>query len=423
MLIRIPILYKFILGFLTVVAVSVFIPHLVEKLVVVEGLRTIVTVLFALVAGLIMSLIITKTLTKNFNRLTFLAGRISHGDLTYKRRKLDAPRYTLDESNDLEESLMLMTANLKDIVSKVQEITSDIVNTQSAFNEIVGKSHETANAVTKGSARIFDGAIEQANHIEETSRTVRLMSELADDVTTKVTDTANASQKVNTTVQKGTVTATNVIEKMENIFAGIEKTEGAAKELEEKFNDISRVLDLIVHIARQTDILAMNATIEASKAGEHGQGFALVAEEIRHLADSTGKSVEDVSTMVNTLKGEMQISTKYASESASYIREGRDDISKIRSVLNDISDYTADVVEKSQVITSLSDQQKEKAKSAVKSIEEVAKIAKTNLSVTESVETEIEKHTDIIGKTLGESKKLASLSEDLNTVLSRFKVE
>lgn len=423
MKLRVPIGYKFILGFILVVAVSAFVPDIIDKTEVVEWMKEPISFLVAILVGLILGTVFSKTFTRNFSRLTFIAGRISHGDLTYKRRKSDSPAFTTDESTDLEEALILMIANLKDIVIKVQETTADIVSTQSAFQSIVEKSHETSNAVTKGSSKIFDGAIEQANHIETTSRTVRSMSELADNVTTKVTDTANASQKVNSIVQKGTNTATGVIENMEKIFSGIEKTEGAATKLESKFDDISRILDLIIHISRQTDILAMNATIEASKAGEHGKGFAMVAEEVRHLADSTGTSVEDVSEIVKTLKNEMHLSVQYATENSSYIKEGRDDIRKIRDVLNDISDYTEDVVERANTITTLSDQQKDKAESAVNTIEEVAKIAKSNLSVTANVETAIEEHVETIEETLEECKKLSTLSEELNSVLSRFKVE
>ncbi len=423
MKLRVPIGYKFILGFILVVAVSAFVPDIINKTEIVEWMKEPVSFLVAILVGLVLGTIFSRSFTKNFSRLTFIASRISHGDLTYKRRKSDSPSFTTDESTDLEEALILMIANLKDIVIRVQETTADILTTQNAFQEIVEKSNETSNDVTKGSSKIFDGAIVQANHIEETSGIVKSMSELADDVTIKITDTANASRKVNTVVQKSTATATSVIEKMENIFSGIEKTEGAATKLENKFDDISRILDLIIHIARQTDILAMNATIEASKAGEHGKGFAMVAEEIRHLADNTGQSVEDVANIVKTLKDETHLSAQYATESSSYIKEGRDDIRKIRDILSDISDYTGDVVEKSMVITALSDKQKEKAQDAVQTIEKVAKIAQNNLAITESVETAIENHVKVIEETLEECNKLTTLSDELNSVLTRFKVE
>lgn len=423
MKLRVPIGYKFILGFILVVAVSAFVPDIIDKTEVVEWMKEPLSFLVAILVGLILGTVFSKTFTKNFSRLTFIASRISHGDLTYKKRKSDGGQYTVDESTDLEEALILMIENLKEIVIRVQDTTADIVSTQNAFQIIVEKSRETSNEVTKGSSKIFDGAIEQANHIEATSKAVKLMSELADNVTTKITDTAKASQKVNSIVQKGTATATGVIENMETIFSGIEKTEDAATKLESKFDDISRILDLIIHIARQTDILAMNATIEASKAGEHGKGFAMVAEEVRHLADSTGTSVEDVSEIVKTLKDEMHLSVKYATDNASNIKEGRDEIRKIRSLLNDISDYTEDVVDRSVSIVTLSDQQKDKAENAVNTIEEVAKIAKSNLSVTANVETAIEKHVEAIEETLEECKKLATLSNELNSVLSKFKVD
>jgi methyl-accepting chemotaxis protein len=288
------------------------------------------------------------------------------------------------------------------------------------FSSVVTKGHETSKEVISGSSSIFDGALEQANHIGEVSGSVKSMSELADDVAKKVTESANASQKVNSMVQRGATTATSAMEKMETIFKGIENTESAAIRLKEKLNDIPKILDVITHISRQTDLLALNATIEASKAGENGRGFAMVAEEVRRFADNTNNSVEDVSLIVKELKMEVERVVASASEGTSNLKGGRDDLRKIREILVDITNYTSDVAEKSTLILGLTHKQKEKVERTVQTIEQVANIASQNLTSTEKVEAAVEKHGAAINETIAASEKLSELSQELKAVVARF---
>jgi methyl-accepting chemotaxis protein len=237
-----------------------------------------------------------------------------------------------------------------------------------------------------------------------------------------VTESANASQKVNSMVQRGATTATSAMEKMETIFKGIENNELAAVRLAEKLGDIPRILDVITHISRQTDLLALNATIEASKAGEHGRGFAMVAEEVRRFADNTNDSVKDVSQIVQEIRTEVGRVVSTASEGAANLKGGRDDINKIREILVDITHYTADVAEKATAVLALTQKQKEKAEKTVDITEAVARIARRNVASTEKVESAVERHGAAIKETMAASKKLAKHSDELKKVVSRFSI-
>ncbi|MFQ5464733.1 MAG: methyl-accepting chemotaxis protein, partial [Thermodesulfobacteriota bacterium] len=338
---NIPIGYKFIFGFIAVVAAAAFVPDLIEKTAVVEWLRRPLSFLTAIVFGLILGSIFTRSLTKHFGRLRDMAQRMSGGDLREDALP-EAGKIFEDETSELEDSLRLMRGNLRRLVEQMQNTASKLAHAQEAFSAVVTKGHETGQEVIAGTSRIFDGALEQANHIDEAAATVRDMSELADEVTNRVNEGTNASQKVNSMVQRGATTATSAMEKMEMIFKGIENTEGAARRLEEKLNDIPKILDVITHISRQTDLLALNATIEASKAGEHGRGFAMVADEVRRFADNTNASVKDVSLIVKELRQEVERVVASASEGTSNLKGGREDLRSIRSILVDITNYTSE---------------------------------------------------------------------------------
>ncbi|MBI1912697.1 MAG: methyl-accepting chemotaxis protein [Deltaproteobacteria bacterium] len=418
--IKIPIGYKFILGFIAVVAAAAFVPGLIEQTDVVEWLKEPLSFLTAIVIGLILGSIFTKNFTRNFNRLTNTAQKISKGDLTKSTETNHVSNLFKDETSDLEEAIALMSENLRSLVIQMSSTVANLAEAQDTFNAVIAKGHNTSKEVISGTSSIFDGALEQANHIGDASSTVKSMAELADDVANKVTESANASQKVNSMVQRGATTATSAMEKMETIFNGIENTESAAIRLKEKLNDIPKILDVITHISRQTDLLALNATIEASKAGEHGRGFAMVADEVRRFADNTNNSVQDVALIVKDLRMEVERVVNSASEGTSNLKGGRDDLRKIREILVDITNYTSEVAEKATIILGLTHKQKEKAEKTVDIIEQVAGIARENLSSTEKVEAAVERHGAAINETITASQKLYEISRELKAVVAKF---
>lgn len=418
---RVQIGYKFILGFIAVVAAAAFVPGLIEKTEVAEWLQKPLSFLAAILLGLILGSIFTRSLTRHFSLLTSTTIRISQGELR-EAGELNVLSRKLfkDETTDLEEAISMMSRSLRALVEHLRDTVAKLTEAQTAFGEVVAKGQETSREVIEGASRIFDGAVAQANHIEVASSTVKAMAEISDDVANKVTDSSTSTQKVNSMVQRGTSTATSAMEKMETIFKGIENTEAAAVRLKEKLNDIPKILDVITHISRQTDLLALNATIEASKAGEHGRGFAMVAEEVRRFADNTNSSVQDVAFIVRELKSEVERVVTSASDGTSNLKGGREDLRKIREILVEITNYTAEVAERASSVIGLTHRQKEKAEKTVEVIERVAGIARENLGSTEKVEAAVERHGAAISNVIEESKKLSELSRELQGVLSRF---
>ncbi len=419
---RTPIGYKFILGFIAVVAVAAFVPYFVEQADVAEWMRQPLSFLCAILIGLILGSILTRGLTKRFNLLTDEARRISRGDLSQSHDFGGQKRFFEDETTDLEEAIKLMSTNLKGLVEHIKDTVTNLSDAQSVFSDVVARGHNTSKDVISGTSSIYNGAMEQARQVETASKTVSDLAMLADEIEKKVTDSANASQQVNSMVHRGAVSSTSAMEKMETIFRGIENTAAAAERLSERLNDIPRILDVITHISRQTDLLALNATIEASKAGEHGRGFAMVAGEVRKFADSTNESVHDVSIIVKDLRDEVEGVVSAVAEGTANLKGGREDLRKIREILADITMYTSDVVEKASLVLGLTHKQKAKAEATSALTDKIAGIAGGNLKSTGLMEEAVKRHGSAITETVEASRKLSELSTELKSVVERFKL-
>src|SRR5574340_815809 len=156
MIVRIPIGYKFILGFIAVVAAAAFIPDIIEKFDVVEWLRLPLSFLAAIVIGLVLGSFFTKSFTRQFGLLTGMAQKISKGDLTSAEELNQDMRLFKDEMADLEEALSLMAINLKGLVERISETVANLAEAQGMFSSVVTKGHETSKEVISGSSSIFD---------------------------------------------------------------------------------------------------------------------------------------------------------------------------------------------------------------------------------------------------------------------------
>lgn len=423
MKIKVQIGYKFIIGFLIVVVTAAFAPRVVETMDVVEWLKEPLSFLIAITIGLILGAIFSKNLTKNFRQLTSIANDISSGDLT-RPNGIDVNGKILeDESTELALALNIMLKNLKGLVNHIKDAAANMLEAAETLNTLVTKGHKTTEDISAGTSKIFEGALEQSSHVDNASKAVQGMAKLSDDVSGKATDMAAVASQTKSRVQKGVATSTSALRKMESILQGVDATKDMIVSLEEKINNIPKILDVITHISRQTDLLALNATIEASKAGEHGRGFAIVAEEVRRLADNTKRSVEDVTFIIKDVKAEVERVVNSAAESAAFTQEGREDINKIKGSLDEIAVFTSEVADKAGSILDLTQKQKESSETTAKLMEQIAHIARESVSVTEDVDTVVDKHRGAIGEALDSAKKMSELSNDLRLVVARFKLE
>jgi len=420
---KVPLGHKFILGFILVVATVAFVPYLIGKLDMPEWLREPVTFLAAIVIGLLLGSILSRNLTRHFHKLTKTASEISAGNLTDESYPVLSESFLQDETVELEDALCQMHTNLKELVGHIMKSSLNLAETADTLGVLVGKGQTSAEAVRSGTAKIFSGALEQATNVDNSCITLREVAHLADEMAEKVADTATASAKVNGMVKRGAHTATSAIGKMERIFRDIEATTTLIATLEEKINNIPRVMDVITHISRQTDILALNATIEASKAGEHGRGFAMVAEEVRRFADNTKTSVDEVTQIVRDVRGEMDRVVISVREGGGFLKEGREDIRKVRDIFGHITAYTTEVAEKASNITAVTRKQKDKVQGTVGLFEQVAQIAKENVSITEKVDESVEQNNRSMESAHRASQKLTQLSLELKGVVSQFKIE
>jgi methyl-accepting chemotaxis protein len=418
---RIPIGYKFIIGFVVVVAAVAFSPQLVGLLGYSPEISSILGYVVALTIGLILGWLFSKGFTANIKRLTDSAESISHGDLT--RDVAIFPSRIPDETHELADLINLMLQNLRDLVRHIKKTSGQLTESAREISSTALEINASTEEVSQAIEQISRGAVSQAELVEKGSRTIREMAVSIELVAARARETAKTARETSITAQHGGSLANDSLERMKEFFEKQEQIGSQFDTFNNKLQKIGKVADCIGDIARQTNLLALNASIEAARAGEYGKGFAVVAEEVRKLADGSSQSAADISDMIGSLREESRQVLDAIVESSRSIKEGKKNIDVTASAFQEILKTVLDTERKASSIADLSMMQKEGSARMVTAVDEIARLADDNAASTEQVSAATEEQSAAMQDMALATKELAQLAEKLMAVVERFQVD
>jgi methyl-accepting chemotaxis protein len=254
------------------------------------------------------------------------------------------------------------------------------------------------------------------------SKTIHEMAISIELVAKRAKEAAKAARDTSLTAQQGTELARESLELMKSVFAGIEQAGRQYSELNSRLQQVGKIADFIAEIARQTNMLALNASIEAVRAGEFGKGFAVVAEEVRKLADGTSRSAAEIVDLIMVLKDESQAVHTTFAESSRAIRGGKKNIDTTADAFQAIVQTVLETERKANSIADLAQIQTEGAQKMVQAIDEIAKVAEDNAASTEQVSAATEEQSVAMQEMVHATQELSTLAGELLALVTRFQL-
>ena len=327
-------------------------------------------------------------LLRKLQRISQVSTAISNGDLSLKCGMIshDIIGEIINSFNSMAENLRGMIGQISDSANSLE---SDISQLSSGFTQTQ------------------QGMLKQEEQTENIDHAVEELDRDAKDISEKANQARDMSGEVKKQANESALIATEAIGSITSLANSVEKTSTVIQALEEKSNEIGVVIDVIRGIAEQTNLLALNAAIEAARAGEQGRGFAVVADEVRTLATRTQESTLQIESIINELQSGSKQAVKVMLDAKTQSQETEENFENAAIILSEISGVIDSIAE---VINHFSDTANKQAVAVHKVSTTVSAIKE----VSKQTITDTNQSADTCQNVMSQGVKLKGLVENFN---------
>ncbi|HJV25577.1 MAG TPA: methyl-accepting chemotaxis protein [Aromatoleum sp.] len=350
---------------------------------------TVIAVAIGLAIAALVSYLISRRIIVRVQAAADTARRIAGGDLqgAIAGGGKDEIGRLVESMRDMQESLRSAMAETRHNAARITETSHDLADN-------VGQLERTADAQAQAATSI-------AANIEQLTVSINHISEATTDASRLADDSDRLAETGRTTIER-------LVGEIQDVALTVERAAAQVTELAEQSQHISQLVGVIKEIADQTNLLALNAAIEAARAGEHGRGFAVVADEVRKLSERTANSTTEITAMVASIQNAthqvvdgIQSGVHAANSSVDHARETGDAILTIQSKAREVATVVSSVAEGLQEQTAA-------ANDVAKRVEQIAANAEASSSATSSTATS--------------ARTLSGIADEMQAMVSRFRV-
>jgi methyl-accepting chemotaxis protein len=329
-----------------------------------------------------------ENLQKSVTEFLTVVSQIARGDLTLRGR------VTNDALGNVVDSVNYMLDNFAKVLERVRKAAIDV---SSSANEILLSSEDMAS-----------GAVQQDQEITNTSSAVEELTVSMKQVSNNAEASAEAARRALDAAEQGNRSVRDTLEGMQRIRASVQATAKKIKSLGDRSLEISEIINVINDITEQTNLLALNAAIEAARAGEAGRGFAVVADEVRKLAEHSRAATKDIAALIKAIQAETNEAVVVMEEGTKEVEVGARLADQAGKALDAISSVVRQSAELVQEISLASKQQ-------VRGTEGVANAMQIISNITRQT-------SQGARQTARTVENMVKLSEQLNEALSQFRI-
>ena len=321
-------------------------------------------------------------------RLLDEIGNLANGDLTVRAK------VTEDITGAIADSINYTIDELRRLVSGITEASTQVTAATQEASTVTGQ--------------LLQATQKQSTEIQGAGQSVTQMAQQMTDVSVKANDSAKVAESSVNAAQKGTLAVQNAIKGMNDIREQIQETSKRIKRLGESSQEIGEIVQLISDITEQTNVLALNAAIQAASAGEAGRGFTVVAEEVQRLAERSGEATKHIGAIVKSIQRDTQDAVEAMERSTANVVQGTRTADEADQALREIGQVSNQLAE---LIRSISTATQQQSASATR----VAQNMKVILGITQLT-------TEGTKKTAGSAARLTTLADGLKSSVSGFKL-
>lgn len=355
-----------------------------------NGITLVITLVScAVLLTVVLATLLTRSITAPISAALAVAERIAGSDLS---REIQSSGR--DEAGRLLSALAKMQTNLKNTIAHIADSSTQLAS-----------ASEEMTAVTEDASH---GLARQNDEVNQAATAVNEMSAAVEEVARNAEEASKASRQSQEFTRTGIENVAQTLKAIEGLAGNVAVTDAQVRTLSSRAQDIGKVVEVIRAIAEQTNLLALNAAIEAARAGEQGRGFAVVADEVRALAYRTQQSTQEIEQMITAIQSDsshavnaMSLSTEMAANSIAVAQNA--DVS-----LRQIAEAIAQINDRNLLIAAATEEQAQVAREVDRNLTSIRDLSSQSAAAG--------------SQTASACGEMSSLAVNLNQLVSRFKV-
>ena len=384
-------------------------------------INTLIVNLVLLIVFSAMGLLAAKSIVGPLHIVTERLGVMATGDLR-EDSSLEEVFHRTDEIGEMSRALHTLQSHVSEMMRQIIDSSQQVAASSQQLTNSSEQSAEVSGSVADSIVNVAGSCSEQFTEVENASTNIESLSESMERFKKTIEHAGKVVAEAKGQADSGDKAVTGAVRQMELIEQSVSQSAQVIEELGKESDKIGAIVDAISEIAEQTNLLALNAAIEAARAGEHGRGFAVVADEVRKLAEQSSSSAGEISGLIGSIQDKARNAVSVMQDGVSQVQNGVGAVNGAGNSFKDIAGMVEQVVEETAEMERTVAGLARNTTTIHEAVNKISEMSRNVASEAETVSAATEEQTATMNEIASASRRLTEMANGMESSVVRFKI-